>query len=153
LFKGMAGVNVVRISFKGTGPAITGLVGGEVQMGFATPGSVNPHIQSGRLRALGVTSAKPTPLAPGLPTLAAEGLPGYEAIAMTALFAPAKVPAKILDKLSQEMAKAMNLPDTKDRFLKAGAEVVASSPQELAKLMKSEMQKWEKVIKASGLSE
>lgn len=149
LLKSMAGVDIVRISFKGTGPAITGLLGGEVQMAFATPGTVNPHIAAGRLKALGVTSAKPTPLAPGLPTLAAEGLPGYEAIAMTALFAPAKVPTKILDKLSQEMAKAMNQPETKERFLKAGAEVVASSPQELGRIMKSEMQKWEKVVRAA----
>jgi tripartite-type tricarboxylate transporter receptor subunit TctC len=149
LFKSMAGVNIVRISFKGTGPAITGLLGGEVQMAFATPGTVNSHIQAGRLRALGVTSLKPTSLAPGLPTLASEGLPGYEAIAVTALFGPAKMPAKIVDKLSQEMAKAMNQPATKEQFMKGGADVVASSPPELGRFMKSEMQKWEKIVRAA----
>jgi tripartite-type tricarboxylate transporter receptor subunit TctC len=153
LFKNLAGVNVVRVNYKGTGPAIVGIVGGEVQMMFATPGGVNPHVKAGKLKAVGVTSLQATALAPGLSPLAEQGLPGYEAIAMTALLAPARTPAARVNRLSQEMARAMQSAEVKERFFNAGAEVVGSSPEQLLRVMKSEMPKWSKIIKESKANE
>ena len=153
LFKSMAGVNIVHVGYKGTGPAITALVGGEIQMMFAGPGSVDPHVKSGRLKALAVTSRAPSALAPGLPTLSDSGLPGYEATAMIALLAPARTPPAIVTRLNQEMVKALNLPEVKARLLAAGTEVAATSPAELAQLMKSEMKRWGPLIRQSGIRE
>src|SRR5207249_1713353 len=93
LFKAMAGVKIVRVPFKGVGPALNALIAGQVQIMFPSAGAVAPHVKSGRLRALAVTSAQPTALAPGLPTVAASGVPGYESIAMFGIFAPARLPA------------------------------------------------------------
>ena len=153
LFKAMAGINIVRINYKGTGPALIALVGGETHMMFAVPGSVEPHVKGGRLKALAVTSRVPSALAPGLPTMWESGLPGYEATAMIALLAPAGTPAGIVTRLNQEMVKVLNLPDAKERLLAAGTEVVASSPGQLMQVMKSEMSKWEKIIRQSGIKE
>ncbi|HKA43768.1 MAG TPA: tripartite tricarboxylate transporter substrate binding protein [Burkholderiales bacterium] len=146
LFKTMAGINIVHIGYKGTGPAIIALVGGETHMMFAGPGSVDPHVKSGRLKALAVTSRAPSVLTPGLPTLWESGLPGYEATAMIALLVPAGTPATIVTRLNQEIVKALNLPDVKQKLLAAGTEVAGSSPGELTRLMKSEMSRWEKII-------
>ena len=153
LFKAMAGVNIVHIAYKGTGPALIALVGGETHMMFAVPGSVDPHVKGGRLKALAVTSRAPSALAPGLPTLWESGLPGYEATAMIALLAPAGTPAGIVTRLNQEIVKVLNLPDVKERLLAAGTEVAGSSPGQLTQVMKSEMPKWEKIIRQSGIKE
>ena len=153
LFKAMAGVNIVRVNYKGTAQALNAVIGGEAQLIFATPGSVDPQAKAGRLRALAVTSAKPSALAPGLPTLSASGLPGYEASAILAVFAPARTPAAIVNKLSQEIVRVLNRPEVKERFLNAGSEVVASTPQELTAMMKVEVPKWAKVIKDAGIHE
>jgi tripartite-type tricarboxylate transporter receptor subunit TctC len=153
LFKTMAGVNIVHVGYKGTGAALTALVGGEIQMMFAGPGSVEPHVKSGRLKALAVTSRVPSALAPGLPTLSESGLPGYEATAMIAFLAPAKTPPAIVTRLNQEMVKALKLPDTRERFFAAGTEVAASSPDELMRLMKSEMARWGPIIRQAGIRE
>ena len=153
LLKTMAGINIVHIGYKGTGPALTALVGGETHMMFAVPGSVDPHVKGGRLKALAVTSRAPSALAPGLPTLWESGLPGFEATAMIALLAPAGTPAGIVTRLNQEMVKVLNLPDVKERLLVAGTEVVGSSPGQFMQVMKSEMPKWEKIIRQSGIKE
>ena len=153
LFRTMAGINIVHIGYKGTGPALTALVGGEVHMMFAVPGSVDPHVKGGRLKTLAVTSRAPSALAPGLPTLWESGLPGYEATAMIALLVPAGTPAAIVTRLNQEMVKVLNLPDVKARLLAAGTEVAGSSPGELMQVMKSEMSKWGKIIRQSGIKE
>jgi tripartite-type tricarboxylate transporter receptor subunit TctC len=153
LFKTMAGINIVHIGYKGTGPALTALVGGEIHMMFAGPGSVDPHVKNGRLKVLAVTSRTPSALAPGLPTLWESGLPGYEATAMIALLAPARTSAAIVTRLNQEMVRILNLPDVKERLLAAGTEVVGSSPGQLMQVMKSEMSKWEKIIRQSGIKE
>jgi tripartite-type tricarboxylate transporter receptor subunit TctC len=147
LFKTMAGITIVHIGYKGTGPALTALAGGEIHMMFAGPGSVDPHVKGGRLKALAVTSRAPSALAPGLPTMWESGLPGYEATAMIALLAPAGTPAVVVTRLNQEMVKVLNLPDVKERLLAAGTEVAGSSPGQLMQVMKSEMSKWEKVIR------
>ena len=153
LFKAMAVVNIVRVNYKGTAQALNAVIGGEAQMIFATPGSVDPQAKAGRLRALAVTSAKPSALAPGLPTLSASGLPGYEASAILGIFAPARTPPAVVNKLSQEMVRVLNRPEVKERFLNAGSEVVASTPQELVAMMKTEVPKWAKVIKDAGIHE
>ena len=151
LFKAMAQVNMVHVAYKGTGPALTALLGGEVHLMFAVPGSVEPHVKAGRVKTLAVTSRVPSALAPGLPTLSASGLPGYEATAMIALLAPAGTPIAIMARLNQEIVKALHLPEVKEKLLAAGTEVAGSSSGDLMQLMKSEMSKWEKIIRQSAI--
>ena len=151
LFKAMAGIDIVHVGYKGTGPAIIALVSGETHMMFAGPGSVDPHVKARRLKALAVTSRVPSALAPGLPTLWESGLPGYEATAMIALLAPAGTPPTIATRLNQEIVRVLNAPEVKEKFLAAGTEVAGSSPAQLTQIMKSEMARWEKVIAQSGI--
>lgn len=153
LFKSMAGVNLVRINYKGAGPAIIDLVAGQLQVIFATAGSVTHHIKSGRLRALAVTSAEPSPLAPGLPTVASAGLPGYESASMSAMFVPAKTPVAIIQRLNHEVVQGLNKPEVKDRLFAAGVQVVGSTPDEAVAKIKSEVARMGKVIREAGLRE
>ena len=152
LFKAMAGVNIVRVGYKGTGPSVIALVGGEVHLMFAGLGSVAPHVKSGRLRALAVTSAQPSALVPGLPTVAAS-LPGYEAASILGIFAPAKTPATIINRLHQEIVRAINRTEVKERLFNAGVEVVGSSPEEFTATVKDDMARMGKVIKDAGIHE
>ena len=147
LFKAMAGVNMVRIAYKGAGPAVNALIGGEVELMFANAPAVMPHMKTGRLRALAVASAEPSALVPDLPTIAASGLPGYVAVQTQGIFAPAKTPATIIKRLNQEIVLALNRADVKEKFSNAGSEVVGSSPEKLAAFVKSEMATMGKVIK------
>jgi tripartite-type tricarboxylate transporter receptor subunit TctC len=151
LFKSMAGINLVHVPYKGTAPAITALVGGEVQLAILDAGLVAPHLKLGRLRGLAVTSAEPSALAPGLPTVAASGLPGYEAGGVNCIFAPAKTPAAIINQLNQEIVRLLGRADVKERFLSAGVETVGSSPEELANKIRSEIVRMGKVIKDAGI--
>jgi tripartite-type tricarboxylate transporter receptor subunit TctC len=151
LFKAMAGVNIARINYKGTGPAINDLVGGQVQVAFSSAATVAPHIKSGRLRALAVTSLQPSPLAPGLPTATASGLPGYEVESIDYMLAPARVPALPIKVLNQEIVRALNQSDLKEKFLNAGIEATGSTPAQLATILNSEIAKWRKVIKDAGI--
>ena len=151
LFKAMAGVNIVRINYKGAGPALTALLAGELQLMFPTAGAVSPHIKAGRIRVLAVTSAEPTALAPGVPTMAASGLPGYESISTYGVFAPAKTPRAIIDKLNEEIVRFLDRADVKERFFNAGMETVGGSPGQLAATVKSEMARMGKVIKDAGI--
>ena len=151
LFKSMAGVNMVRVAYKGAGPGLIGLVGGETQVMISTAPSSAPHIKSGKVRALAVTSAQPSALAPGLPTVAATGLPGYEVISVDTVFARAKTPGAIINRLNQEIARVITREDVKQKFFASGSEVAAGSAQELAALMRSEIAKWGKVIKEAGI--
>ncbi len=150
LFKQMAGVNLVRISYKGGGPALNDVLAGQVKIMFATTGGVMPHVKSGRLRALAVTSAEPTPLVPGLPAVAAT-VPGYESLTFTGLFVPAKTPASIIARLSEASRKHLDLPETKERFLTSGVEAVSSTPQELDAAVKADTARIQKMIQAIGL--
>ena len=152
LFKTMAGVNIVRVNFKGTAMAINALLAGEVPIMFPTAGSIATHLKSGRLRALAVTSAQPSALVPDLPTVAAS-LPGYESGQSYAMFAPAKTPAAIINKLNHEIVRILRTAEMSEKFLKAGVEVVASSPQQMAAALKSEMTRMGKVIKDAGIRE
>lgn len=150
LFKAMAGVNIAAIPYKGAGPALNATVGGQVDMIVITATSVMPHVKQGRLRALAVASAQPTPLAPGLPTAAAAGIPGFETGTTHGIFAPARTPDAIVARLNQEIVRYLNRPDTKERVFNAGLEIVASSPAELLSTIKSEISRIAKMIKDSG---
>jgi tripartite-type tricarboxylate transporter receptor subunit TctC len=151
LFKSMAGVNIIHIPYKGTGPSITALIGGETQLMFASATAVAQHVKAGRLRALAVTSARPTALAPGLPTVSASGLPGYESAFMLGIFAPARTPAAIINRLNQEIVRVLNRADLKDRFFNAGVDVVGSSPERLAAAVESDIAVMGKVIRDAGI--
>src|SRR5262245_26516195 len=151
LLKSMTKIDLVRVTYKGNSPALNALFAGEVQMMIVTAGTVTPHLKSGRLRALAVTSPQPTPLAPGLPTIAAAGLPGYESLQIYRVFAPAKVPAAIVKRLNEEIVRVLATPDVRDKFLANGMEVVGSTPQVLAATMKSEIARIGRVIKDAGI--
>ena len=153
LFQAMAGVQFVRISYKGAGAALTDLIGGQIQLSFATASSVSPHLKTGRLRALGVSSARESILLPGLTTIAAAGLPGYESSSLQGVFAPAGVPAPILQKLSQEIMRYLHSSDTREKFLAVGVEVVGSTPEQFTAAMKTEMSRMGKVIRDAGIRE
>jgi tripartite-type tricarboxylate transporter receptor subunit TctC len=151
LFTSMAGANIVRIDYKGSNPALISLMGGEVQMMFPNTAAATPHVKSGRLSALAITSPQPSALAPGLPTIAASGLPGYEADSMFGMFAPAKTPAAIIIRLNQEVGRLLGQADVKERFLNGGIEAAPGTPEQLAALVKNEIAKWGKVIKDAGI--
>ncbi len=151
LFKAMAGVKAVSISYRGNGPAFNALIGGQVHMMFPTAGVATPHRNSGRLRALAVTSAQPSALFPGLPTVAASGVPGYESVSIVGTFAPARTPEAIINRLNQEIVRVLNTTDVKDRFLKVGVETVGSSPEQLAAMVKSDMARMGKLIRDAGI--
>ena len=150
LFKQMAGVNLLRISYKGGGPAVNDLLAGQVKVMFATTGAVTQHIKSGRLRALAATSAEPSALAPGLPVIAAT-VPGYESLAFYGLFVPAKTPAALITRLNTEARKYLDLPDTKARFMNSGVEAVGSTPQEFDAAIQADTARMRKLIQATGL--
>ena len=153
LFKQMAGVEIVRVNYKGAGPALTALISGEVQLMFATAGSATAHIKSGKLRPLAVTTSHPSALFPQLPTVASSGLPGYESGSPFGAFAPARTPDPVLVRLNREMVRVLGEPEIKEKLLAAGVEPVGSSRQEVAAAIKSEMTKWAKVINTAGIKE
>jgi tripartite-type tricarboxylate transporter receptor subunit TctC len=151
LFASMAGIKVVHVPYKGTAPAVSALIGGEAQFLLNDAGTLMPHVKSGKLRVLAVASAQPSALTPGLPTVAASGVPGYEWVGMSVLLAPAKTPVAIVNRLHQEISRAFNTTEVKERFFNAGQEVVCSTPEELSALMKSDMARLSKVIKEAGI--
>ncbi len=151
LFKAMAGVNIVRINYKGGGSALNALIAGQVQVMFPSAGLVTPHVKSGRLRALAVTTAQPSALAPGLPTMAASGLPGYESGSIYGIFAPAGILATLINRLNQEIVRALNRTEVKEKFFNVGVEIVGSSPEEFAATIKSDMARMGKLIKDAGI--
>jgi tripartite-type tricarboxylate transporter receptor subunit TctC len=151
LFKAMAGVDIVRVSYKGSGPAAVALIAGEVQMMFFPASTGARYVQAGRVKGLAVASAQPSPLAPGLPTVAASGLPGYESGTLHAVFAPAGTPATVVKRLNQVIVSYVNRPDIKEQLFRGGLEVVGSSPEQASSMIKSEMTRLEKVIKSAGI--
>ena len=151
LFKLMAGVNIVSVAYKGGTAATNAVIGGEVQVSFPTATGVSPQLKSGKLRALAVTSAQPSALLPGLPTVASAGLPGYESVNYTGLFVPARTPANIIRRLNEESVRALSRADVKEKLANIGAEVVANMPEQAATTIKSEMTRMGKVIKDAGI--
>lgn len=151
LFKYMAGVNIQGIPYANGSIRIAELLGGQTQIEIDNAVVVTPHVKTGRLRALAVAGLQSSPLLPGLPTISATGVPGYESIGRTALFAPAKTPDVIIVRLNQEVVRFLDLPGTKARLLEYGQEAAGSSPQELAAIVRAERERLGKVIKASGI--
>ncbi len=151
LFKSMLRADMVRINYKGGGLALNELISGQVQLMFANAGAVAGHLKSGRVHALAVTSAKPSVLFPGLPTVAAGGLPGYELVSVQGIFAPAKTPAAIIRRLNREIVAFLQTAETKQRFFNAGVETLGSTPDELAATVKAEMARLGKVIRDAGI--
>ena len=150
LFKSMAGVDIVYVPYKGSGPAIIGLIGGQVELMFATSASVAPTIKAGKLRAVAITSPRTSALFPELPTVAAT-VPGYDAGGRAAMFAPRRTPAAIINRLNREVEKVLNQPEVKERFANIGVEIVASTPAQLAAAVKSEIARMSKMVKDTGL--
>ncbi len=150
LFNHMAGVKILNVPYKGTSPALTAVMSGEVQAMFGSAGSVAPHAQGGRLRALAVGSAQRSQLAPGLPTVSESGLPGYVSEALHAFFAPAGTPAAAIALLNKEVGSYLRSQEAQAIFLKAGIEPSPGTPEEFLATMKSEMSRIGAVLKAAG---
>jgi tripartite-type tricarboxylate transporter receptor subunit TctC len=151
LLKSMAGVNIVRVNYKSTGPAIIGILSGEAQLMFPNVNAGMPHVKTGKLAALAVTTAQPSSLAPGLPTIASAGFPGYEIAAADSILGPAKMSPAVLNRLSQEITRFLRTPEAREKLLATGTEVVGSTPDELAAVMKSDTAILGKVIKDAGI--
>jgi tripartite-type tricarboxylate transporter receptor subunit TctC len=151
MFKAMSQTKIVAIQYKGAATAMTGLLGGEIQLMFPTVSTGMPAVKAGQLRALAVTTARPTPLAPGLPTVNESGVPGYESSTGYAVFVPAKTPANLIDALNRAIVRHLQAPDLKEKAFGAGMEIVASSPQDLAAAMKQDMVRMGKVIREAGI--
>ena len=150
LFKAMAGVNIVHVPYQGQGPALTGVIGNEVQLTFSGATSALPLIKAGRVLALAVTTLKPSAVAPGLPTMN-EFLPGFEAGLMNGVFASARTPEALVKRLNLEIVRFLQTPATKERILNLGADVVGSSPEGFTAAMRADIAKWGKVIKNAGI--
>ena len=151
LFRIQTGISMVHVPYKGTGPAITDLIAGQIQMMFAGTLSAALHVKSGRIRALAITSLKRRVDSPDLPTLAETVAPGYEAGEWFAVFAPAGLPQPVVTLLHGELAKTVNDAELKDRLIAGGMDVVGSTPAELAELIKRDYAKWTRVVKETGL--
>ncbi len=152
LFKSLTHIDMVQVPFKGGAPGMVGLLSGQVQLYFATISTALPHVKSGKVRALAVTSAKRSVAAPEFPTIAEAGVPGYEHASWVGLLAPAKTPAPVISRLNSESVRIVNQPDVKTLFLRDGLETVGDTPQEFATVIRNEVAKWKKVVKAAGIT-
>jgi tripartite-type tricarboxylate transporter receptor subunit TctC len=152
LFKSMLDLKIVQVAYKGTGPGVIGLMGGEVELMFPNAGSAAPYIKSGRLRVLGVASLQPSALLPGVPTIAAT-VPGFESISPQGLLAPANTPAAIINRLNRDLVRGLNRPEVKDRFLNIGAEAAGGTAQEFSVRIKSDIAKFTRLVKESRIKQ
>ena len=150
LFKSMTGVDIVRVTYKGGAPALIALLSGETQVMFANANAIG-SLGEGKVRLLAVTAARRSTLFPELPTIAASGVPGYDASAVNSIFAPTGTPAAIVNRINRDVAILMAKPELKERLLKAGLEGVASSPDELAAMVRADMAAMGKIIRAVGI--
>ena len=150
LFRSMANIRIVHIPFKGAPSAALGVIGGQVEMALLNLPPTLPQIRSGRLKGLAVTTAKRTSALPAMPTIAESGLPGYEATTWYGVMAPAATPAEITSRLYTVIIAAVRTEDTRARIAADGGEVVGSTPQEFAAVLKRDIEKWAKVVKVSG---
>jgi len=151
LFKSMAGVDIVHIPYKGSAPAVSDLLGGQLAVMFDNVPNVLPQVKAGRLRALGTSGTKRTPLAPDVPTVAEAGVPGYEVTVWFGLVAPAGTPREIVQKLNAEVLKILAMPDVRERFLAQGVEPVGSTPEQFGEHIRAQMSKWSKVVQDAGV--
>lgn len=151
LLQSQAKIKMMHVPYKGSGPAMTDLLGGHLSLAFDVIMTSLPHMQSGRLRTLAVSSLKRSPLAPQIPTVAESGYPGFEAIVWFGLFASGGTPPEIARKISADSASALNVPKMRELFASQGLEIVASSPAEFTVRVNSEIVKWRKVIQQAGI--
>ena len=151
LFKFMAGLDMVHIPYKGTAPALTELVAGQVDLAFENMPALIPHIQAGRLRALAVTTTKRSAVMPELPTIAEAALPGYDASVWFGVFAPAGTPRPVIDRLHGEILKALQTQDLKSRMIAMGTDVSGMGPDDFSAYVRKEIPKWANLVKAAGV--
>jgi tripartite-type tricarboxylate transporter receptor subunit TctC len=151
LFKFMAGLDMVHIPYKGTAPALTELVAGQVDLAFENMPALIPHIQAGRLRALAVTTTKRSAVMPELPTIAEAALPGYDASVWFGVFAPAGTPRPVVERLHGEILKALQTQDLKSRMVAMGTDVSGIGPDDFSAYVRKEIPKWANLVKAAGV--
>lgn len=151
VFKAMAGVRITPVPYRGASLALADVIGGRVEMIFATYNASGPHIAAGRLIALGVTTAQPSPVAPGLQTVASAGLPGYESAATIGVLALTGTPAAVVNLLHREMARYLHSPEGRERLLKAGIEAIGNTPAEFAAIIREDMRIKGKIIRDAGI--
>jgi tripartite-type tricarboxylate transporter receptor subunit TctC len=151
LFKLMAKVDITHVPYKGGGPAVVALLGGHVQAQFSTPVSALPHVRTGKLRALGVTSLKRSDAIPEVPTISEAALPGYEAVTWWGILAPARTPREIVDKIHADTVKALQMPDTLDKLAREGVNPAGTTPEQFATMIQVEMVKMGKIVKAANM--
>lgn len=147
----MTGINWVHVPFKGAGPAIIAMIGGEIPFVWASTAALVGHVQSGKARAIGVTGLKRFAALPDVPTIAESGVPGYEVIGWYGMYAPAGTPPDVIRRIYAETARALNDASVKEKLAASGNEPVGSSPQEFGQFLRAEIDKWANVVKASGL--
>jgi tripartite-type tricarboxylate transporter receptor subunit TctC len=152
LFMIATNTKMTRVPYKATGPAVLGLLTNEVQLVFATAGAVVPLLKDGKLKALGVTTLEPTPLVPGIPTIAQQGVPGFEVVTIGFMLAPAKTPQPVVRRLNQHIVKLMQQPDVKERLAAGGSDASSSSPEELGRIMREDDARMRKLFKQLGLT-
>jgi tripartite-type tricarboxylate transporter receptor subunit TctC len=151
LFSYMAGVKMVHVPYKGGPQALSDVIAGQVVMIITGLPAALPQVRAGKVRAIGVTTARRTPVAPEIPTVAEAGVPGYEHTLWNAMFAPVKTPAAVVSRISEDLARVVRLPDVQERFNTLGIEPVGSSPQQFDRFFRAEVEKWAKVVKATGI--
>lgn len=152
LFKSMAGVDLLHVPYKGTGQALADLLAGHVDLMFAPAQTVMPHVQSGKLKALGVTGARRSQTLPDLPTVAESGLPGYETVGWFGLLAPAATPKATLAKLSGDANRVLAMSEVREKMLVLGAEPEGNTPEEFARFIRGDRAKWSKLMKEAGIA-
>ena len=152
MFKFMTKVEMTHIPYKGSGPAIVDLIGGQIPFAFESMIPVLPHVKGGKLRGLAVTSAQRSPVLPQVATVAEGGVPGFESIAWYGVVAPAGTPKEVVAKLNGEMVRIANMPDIKQRLMEMGSPPVAGTPDQFGALIRSEIPKWAKVVKQANVS-
>jgi tripartite-type tricarboxylate transporter receptor subunit TctC len=150
LFNSMAGTKMVHVPYKGSAPALSDLMTGQVGIMFDTTLSAMPFVRAGKLKALGVTSPQRTPAAPDVPTIAESGLPGYEVFAWNGVFVPAGTPKAVVVQLNEEIRKAMQLPQVRDKFSAQGFAASWNTPDQFGVFVRNEVDKWARTVKASG---
>ena len=151
LFKVMAGVTVVRVPYKGSGPGLIGLMTGEVEFMFPGAASAWSYVKQGKLRGLAICSAQPSPLFPGIATMSATGLPGFESVSPQGIVAPAKTPAASVNRLNQEIVRILNSSEVKTRLANGGIEVVGSSPEQFAAMIRTDMERIRKLSRDADI--
>jgi tripartite-type tricarboxylate transporter receptor subunit TctC len=151
LFKTMTGVQVTHVPYKGSAPAVTDLIAGQVQVMFDNTPNVLPHVKAGKLKALAVSSKAHTPQAPEIPSVDEAGVPGYDVTVWFGVLAPAGTPRDIVQRLNREMVNILHSSEVRERFAKAGVQVAASSPEEFQRFLNAEVSRWAQVVKAANI--